>query len=93
MANSKKTGQTLKMGNVRTRPGEVSSVAWYHRAGHFNSDEEAQGAFKLAHQQGLDGMGESVAGWMGLTDQEYDAWMRNAKRPRKRKPNYNKATL
>ena len=53
---------------------EVSSVAFWYKAGHFKSDEEAQGAFKLAHQQGLDGMGASVREWMGLTPDEYGAW-------------------
>lgn len=53
---------------------EVSSVAFWYRAGHFKSDEEAQGAFRLANQQGLDGMGASVREWMGLTPDEYSAW-------------------
>lgn len=28
-------------------------------------------------------MGQSIAGWMGLTDKEYDAWMRSNSLPRK----------
>lgn len=62
---------------------EVSPVAYWYRGGYFESEEEALGAFKLAYQQGLDGMGQSVAGWMGLTDEEYDAWMRDNSLPKK----------
>ena len=47
----------------------------------FNSDDEARGAFKLAHQQGLDGTGTSIQAWMGLTREQYDAWMRNGTLP------------
>lgn len=43
---------------------DVSSVASWYRAGHFNSEEAARGAFELAYQQGMDGMGKvSQHGW------------------------------
>ena len=62
----------------------VSTVAYWYKHGHFTSEEEAQGAFKLAYQQGLDGMGKSIQEWMGLTDTEFDAWMRYDSLPTKK---------
>lgn len=61
---------------------QVSTARSWHRAGHFANEDEARGAFKLAYQQGLDGMGKSIAEWMGLTTTEYDAWMRDDALPR-----------
>jgi hypothetical protein len=63
---------------------DVSSVTSWYRAGHFKSEEAARGAFELAYQQGMDGMGKSVAAWMGMTEAEYDAWMRNKVLPPKK---------
>lgn len=51
------------------------------REGHFDSDDKARGAFELAYQQGLDGMGTSIAAWMGLTEAELDAWVRQGRLP------------
>jgi T5orf172 domain len=48
----------------------ISSVKEWWRAGAFASPIEARGAFKLAYQQALDGMGTSVEQWMGLNDSE-----------------------
>jgi hypothetical protein len=45
------------------------------------SRPEAGGAFGSAYQQGLDGMGISIASWMGLIQEEYDGWMRNEAHP------------
>jgi len=59
--------------------GQVTTVADWYRNGHFATDDEARGAFELAHQQALDGMGSSVAAWMGLTQSEFDKWMRDPK--------------
>lgn len=59
----------------------VASVTGLYRAGFFRTEEAALGAFKLACQQGIDGMGKSAAEWMGLTDAEYDNWMRNMTLP------------
>lgn len=39
----------------------VVSVTSLYRAGYFRTEEAALGAFKLACQQGLDGMGKSTA--------------------------------
>lgn len=61
--------------DVDTALTSVTSVAAWYRSGQFASDEEALGAFKLAYQQGMDGMGESPEKWMGLTDEEFKAWM------------------
>jgi hypothetical protein len=58
----------------------VSPAAWWATCGqfgHFGSYAEARGAFKLAYQQGYDGLGSSVGGWMGLSSEQFDAWMRN----------------
>lgn len=61
--------------------GSVMSAGVWWREGHFDSEEEARGAFKLAYQQGMDGMSSSVAAWMGLTEAEFDAWMRHGSLP------------
>lgn len=60
---------------------QVSSVVYWYKAHHFQNEDQARGAFHLAYQQGLDGMGTSIAQWMGLTDEEYTAWMRNESLP------------
>lgn len=67
--------------DVGPKMGEVSPVAYWHRNGHFKNEDEARGAFRLAYQQGLDGMGTSIQGWMGLTEDEFDAWMRTGALP------------
>lgn len=67
--------------DIGPRIGQVSSARYWYDAGYFESDNEARGAFRLAYQQGLDGMGTSIADWMGLTEQEYDAWMRDDSLP------------
>jgi hypothetical protein len=74
-----------KRGSVNLGGGltQVSPVAYWYKHGHFRNDDEARGAFRLAYQQGMDGMGKSVPHWMGLTDKEYDAWMRDDSLPRK----------
>lgn len=75
----KQPTQKERRQGIDVGPGmfQVSPVAWWYRNGHFRNDEEAQGAFKLAHQQGLDGMGSSIHEWMGLTPEEYAAWYRD----------------
>lgn len=55
----------------------VENVMFWYKAGHFKNADEAQGAFKFAHQQYFDGMGNAPAEWMGMTQEEYDAWYRN----------------
>lgn len=64
--------------SIDVGPGmnQVCTVAYLYRAGAY-TQEQAQGAFELAYQQGRDGMGASIAAWMGLTDAEFDAWMRH----------------
>lgn len=62
---------------------QVSPPTYWYKHGHFKNDDEARGAFRLAYQQGLDGMGKSIAGWMGLTTAQYDSWMRNEALPPK----------
>lgn len=65
-------------------PRDVSTVAFWYRHGHFATDAEARGAFELAYQQAMDGMGRGVAAWMGLTQREFDAWRRDGTLPRRR---------
>lgn len=67
--------------NVGPTMAQVSPVMYWYKNGHFASKEEALGAFKLAYQQGMDGMGKSVQEWMGLNDAQFDAWMRNNQLP------------
>lgn len=65
---------------------QVSPVMYWYRGGdHFINEDEARGAFKLAYQQGLDGMGKSIREWMGLTPKQFDAWMRDGSLPRLRR--------
>jgi hypothetical protein len=61
---------------------QVSPVMYWYRNDHFQNEDEARGAFRLAYQQGLDGMGKSIQEWMGLTEKEFDAWMRNDELPK-----------
>ena len=63
---------------------QVTTAAEWYKAKHFASEAEARGAFKLAHQQALDGMGTSKAAWMGLTAAQFDAWMRDDALPGRR---------
>jgi len=79
--------QREKRQGVKVGPGmfEVSPVSYWYKNDHFNNDDEARGAFMLAYQQGLDGMGKSIQEWMGLSSDEYEAWMRNDELPKKRK--------
>ena len=64
--------------------GQVSPAMYWYQHGHFKNDDEARGAFRLAYQQGMDGMGASVHEWMGLTEDQYDAWMRDETLPTQR---------
>ncbi len=63
---------------------DVTSVTGWYRADHFMSAEAAVGAFELAYQQGMDGMGKSVRLWMGMTEAEYSAWMLSKALPSKK---------
>jgi hypothetical protein len=82
MTNQKELRQRIDVG-----PGlrQVSPALYWHMNGHFKNDDEARGAFKLAYQQGLDGMGTSISEWMGLTPEQYDAWMRDGSLPPRQK--------
>lgn len=62
---------------------QVSPVSYWYKYGHFKNEDEARGAFRLAYQQGMDGMGESVDKWMGLTEKEFSLWMSRDEIPKK----------
>ena len=64
---------------------QVCPVADWYRYGYFKNEEEARGAFILANQQGLDGMGKSIPEWMGLSETEFNSWMKNDSLPRERR--------
>ncbi len=66
--------------------GSVTTVSDWYKNGHFATEEQALGAFKLAHQQALDGMGQSHQEWMGMTSGEFEAWMRNDELPKRKRP-------
>ena len=66
---------------VGRRPDQVTPVAYWYQNDFFTSDEEARGAFRLAYEQATDGMGCSVAEWMGLTEEELEAWKRSEQLP------------
>lgn len=82
--------QNLDIGGAMN---QVSPVMYWYRAGHFKNDDEAQGAFKLAHQQGLDGMGKSIREWMGMTEEEYSTWYGKDILPVRNPPNSRIAAL
>ncbi len=69
--------------DIGPRMGQVSPVMYWYKNGHFKNDDQARGAFELAYQQAMDGMGRSIPEWMGLNDAEFDAWMRNGELPGK----------
>lgn len=79
---AKMTQREMRQGiSVDEGFASVVSVTGLYRADFFRTEEAAMGAFKLACQQGLDGMGKSIGEWMGLTEAEYDAWMRDQTLP------------
>ncbi len=71
--------------DVGSALSQVCPVADWYRNGYFKNEEEARGAFILANQQGLDGMGESISKWMGLSDAEFNSWMKDDSLPRGRR--------
>lgn len=70
---------------------QVGTVAGWYRAGSFDNDDEARGAFRLAFLQGLDGLGPTIEEWMGLSPGEFEAWVRDEALPAKCKPRRLKA--
>jgi hypothetical protein len=75
--------QVAAKASVRVDGGilDVTSARAWWEAEHFDSPAEARGAFKLAYQQGMDGMGSSPREWMGLDEKAFDAWMRKGTLP------------
>jgi hypothetical protein len=61
---------------------QVSPVMFWYKSKLFKNEDQALGAFELAYQQALDGMGTSVQGWMGLNSKQLDAWMRKNQLPK-----------
>lgn len=74
MADQREHRQRIDIGPAM---GQVSPVVYWYNGGHFTNDDEARGAFRLAYQQALDGMGASMHEWMGLTAAQFDLWMRD----------------
>jgi hypothetical protein len=79
--------QKEKRQGIDVGPGmfQVSTAAYWYRNGHFKNEDEARGAFFLAYQQGMDGMGKSVAKWMGFNEKEFAFWMKDDSIPQNRK--------
>ena len=75
--------QCRKKIDVDHRMKQVSPALYWYKHGYFKNEDEARGAFKLAYQQGMDGMGKSVQKWMGMTAEEFDLFMRHDSIPRK----------
>ncbi len=71
--------------NIEIGGWGVSTAKFWQKNGHFKNEDEARGAFRLAYQQGLDGMGKSIAEWMGLTSEEFDLWMKRESVPKRKK--------
>lgn len=68
--------------DVGSKMNQVSPVSYWYKHGHFKNEDEARGAFRLAYLQGMDGMGKSTQEWMGLSEVEFDAWMRDDALPK-----------
>ncbi len=68
--------------DVGSNMGQISPVSYWYKHRHFKNEDEARGAFRLAYQQGLDGMGKIIQEWMGLSEVEFDAWMRDNALPK-----------
>jgi hypothetical protein len=80
------TQKTMRRGvKVGSMPTDVSPVSYWYKSGHFENDDEARGAFELAYQQAMDGMGESIAKWMGLTEEEFNLWHEKRTLPKKKR--------
>jgi hypothetical protein len=79
--NQREMKQDINIGGM----GGVMTVASWYKHKHFKNDDEVRGAFRLAYQQGLDGMGKSIPKWMGLTEVEYAAWMKDDSLPTKKR--------
>lgn len=52
------------------------TVMFYYRKGCFKTDDQAKGAFELAYQQAMEDMSKSFEESMGLSEKEFDNWMR-----------------
>ena len=63
----------------------LSTVTDWYRADHFETEEQARGAFELAWQQFLDGCGKSATQWTGMTEDEINAWASRGELPPKKK--------
>lgn len=63
--------------DVGPKMGQVSTVRYWHDNGFFRNEGEARAAFWVAYQQALDGMGKNISSWMGLSESEYDGWIRS----------------
>lgn len=79
MTTQKEHRQSIDVGPGTT---QISPVMYWYKNNMFKNEDEARGAFRLAYQQALDGLGASVAGWMGLTPEQFSAWMRDDSLPR-----------
>ena len=80
MTNQRDIKRKIAVGH---RMNQVSPASYWYKHGHFKNKDEARGAFKLAYQQGMDGMGKSVQKWMGMTAEEFDSFMRHDAIPKK----------
>lgn len=81
MKNKTNQAEIRRSVNLGGTFNDVSPVMQWYKDGYFESKEEAKGAFKLAYQQGMDGMGTSIQEWMGLNETQFDAWMRHDQLP------------
>ncbi len=61
----------------------VNTPRFYYDNGHYPTPEAAIAAFRLAHQQWLDGLGQGCTHqqWLGLTVQEFSNWVRGYSLP------------
>ena len=68
--------------SLRRDAGTVTPAGNWYRAGMFLSEDEAHGALLLAYQQWLDGCGDSIFEWVGLSEAEIADWLADGKLPK-----------
>lgn len=82
VVQQRKIRQGVTVGDGLT---DVSSVGYWWANWNIPNDEQGRGSFWLAYQQAMDGMGESIHAWMGISKEELGAWMRYGALPKRKK--------
>ncbi len=79
-ANSPEVAKAMRSIQVGRHLGQVSPPTYWEGL----TGDRLRGALDLAYFQYLDGLGASASEWMGLTEEEFSAWMRDGAIPKGR---------